>query len=121
MTGIVIVDHGSKQSESNEKFEEIVSRFTNLYDHEIVEPAHMEIAHPSIQEAFDSAVGKGATEIVVLPYFLLPGKHWHNDIPDLCAKAAAKHPNLTWRVTEPLGLSDKILEVVAERLSGHTE
>jgi sirohydrochlorin ferrochelatase len=52
----------------------------------------------------------------VLPYFLLPGKHWHKDIPDLCAEAAARHAGICWRVTEPLGLSDKILEVVAERL-----
>ncbi|MDA0842082.1 MAG: sirohydrochlorin cobaltochelatase [Planctomycetota bacterium] len=121
MTGIVIVDHGSRQKESNQKFEEIVQRFTQLHDHKIVEPAHMEIASPSIQEAFDSAVGKGATDIVVLPYFLLPGRHWHNDIPELCARAASRHPGLTWHVTEPLGMSDKILEVVAERLAGHTK
>ncbi|MDP6113862.1 MAG: CbiX/SirB N-terminal domain-containing protein [Planctomycetota bacterium] len=116
MTGIIIVDHGSRQEESNEKFEEIVERFTDLHHFQIVEPAHMEIASPSIADAFKSAIKKGATDIVVLPYFLLPGKHWHEDIPDLCAEAAAQHAGICWRVTEPLGLSDKILEVVAERL-----
>lgn len=116
MTGIIIVDHGSRQEESNQAFFKIVDRFARRGLYPIVEPAHMELSSPTIAEAFDRAVARGATEIIVHPYFLLPGKHWHEDIPRLCEAAAKKHPGIRWKVTAPLGESDLILDVVAERI-----
>lgn len=35
-----------------------------------------ELAEPSIKDAFDSCVQRGATRIIISPFFLLPGKHW---------------------------------------------
>jgi sirohydrochlorin ferrochelatase len=53
-------------------------RFASTY--EIVEPAHMELTEPSIATAYDRCVGRGATRVVVCPFFLGPGKHWTSDI-----------------------------------------
>src|SRR5258708_36952550 len=60
--------------------------------HEIVEPAHMELAEPSIATAYARCVERGAEQIVVCPFFLGPGKHWTPDIPRLTAAAAAGLP-----------------------------
>ena len=111
-----MVDHGSQQAESNETFLEIVRRFTEKNKYDIVEPAHMDIASPSIEEAFERAVKRGATAILVHPYFLLSGKHVREDIPALTQKAAEKHPNIKWGITEPLGESDSILDTVTQRI-----
>src|SRR4051812_40399269 len=77
-TGIIIVDHGSRRPESNQMLEEVAAqfgrRFAALYD--IVEPAHMELAEPSIASAYARCVERGATKVVVTPFFLGPGKHW---------------------------------------------
>ena len=35
----------------------------------------MELAEPSIEQAFDKCVAQGATFVVVHPYFLAPGRH----------------------------------------------
>ena len=123
MLAVVIVDHGSRRPEANDALLELVARFAQAFDFDIVEPAHMEIASPTIADAFDRAVSRGATEIIVHPYFLLPGRHWHEDIPELCARAAVRHTGLRWQVTEPLGLSSKILDVIAERVGAarHSE
>ena len=43
--------------------------------------AHLEIAPPGIGEGIDACVAAGATEIVVHPYFLSPGRHTSHDIP----------------------------------------
>jgi sirohydrochlorin ferrochelatase len=88
-------------------------RFTQLY--EIVEPAHMELAEPSIATAYDKCVKRGATRVIVCPFFLGPGKHWTADIPRLAADAAAAHPNTEYHVTMPLGIDDLILELLAKR------
>lgn len=114
--GVILVDHGSRRAESNDAFLEIVARFASHAPYPIVEAAHMECAPPTIADAFDRCVARGAEEIVVHPYFLLPGKHWAHDIPALVAEAAKKHPGKSWKVTEPLGASSKIEEVVFERI-----
>ena len=116
MRAIVLVDHGSRRKEANEAFLEVVARYAERSGHSIVEPAHMELAPPTIAEAFASAVDRGATEIVVHPYFLFHGRHCSEDIPRMCAEAASSHPGLRWRLTAPLGLADGILEVVDERI-----
>src|SRR5256885_15912990 len=104
--GIVIVDHGSRLSQSNEMLEEIAwlfsKRFADKYD--IVEPAHMELAEPSIATAYGNCATRGAEHIIVAPFFLGPGKHWTEDIPRLTAEAGANFPNTSYVVAPTLGI-----------------
>jgi sirohydrochlorin ferrochelatase len=117
-TGIIIVDHGSRRAESNRMLEEVAAlfarRFEALYD--IVEPAHMEIAEPSIAAAYARCVERGATKVVVTPFFLGPGKHWTGDIPRITTDAARNHPGTTYHVTMPLGIDDLILDLLNKRI-----
>ena len=104
-TGIIIVDHGSRRAESNQMLEEIAVLFARRFEasYGIVEPAHMELAEPSIATAYARCVEWGAMRVVVTPFFLGPGKHWTGDIPRLTAEAAQGHPGTTYHVTMPLG------------------
>jgi sirohydrochlorin ferrochelatase len=119
-TGIIIVDHGSRREESNRMLEELsqlfAKRFAEKYD--IVEPAHMEIAEPSIATAYANCVKRGASRIVVCPFFLGPGKHWTWDIPRLTSEAAAQFPKTTYHVTPTLGIDDLILDLLDKRVTG---
>ena len=121
--GIIIVDHGSRRAESNEMLEEVARLFAERYraSYDIVEPAHMEIAEPSIATAYDRCVARGATRVVVCPFFLGPGKHWTSDIPSLTAGAAAKHPGTEYHVAPPLGIDDLMLELINKRIAGCVE
>jgi len=116
--GIIIVDHGSRRAESNEMLEEVArlfaQRFAEMYD--IVEPAHMELAEPSIGTAYAKCVERGATRVVVCPFFLGPGKHWTGDIPRITADAAKAFPQTEYHVTMPLGIDELILELLAKRV-----
>jgi sirohydrochlorin ferrochelatase len=116
--GIVIVDHGSRLEPSNRMLEEAAGLFANRFagKYSIVEPAHMEIAEPSIATAFDRCVQRGARRVVVCPFFLGPGKHWTQDIPRLTADAAAKHPAVAYHVTQTLGIDDLILDLLNKRI-----
>jgi sirohydrochlorin ferrochelatase len=117
-TGIIIVDHGSRRAESNEMLEEVArlfgQRFAELYD--VVEAAHMELAEPSIATAYAKCVERGATRVVVCPFFLGPGKHWTSDIPRITAEAAANFPQTEYHVPRPLANHDLILELLAKRV-----
>ena len=74
MEGIIIVDHGSRRAASNEMLLEAARQFAQHSDFGIVEPAHMELAEPSIAQAYQRCVEQGATRVIVFPYFLSPGR-----------------------------------------------
>ncbi len=116
--GIILVDHGSRLAESNRLIESVAQAFQQRFaaDFDIIEPAHMELAEPSIATAFANCVHKGAREVIVLPYFLGPGKHWTTDIPALTSAAAANHPGISFRVAPTLGLDDLMLDLLCKRL-----
>lgn len=114
--GLIVVDHGSRRAESNDMLLEVVSMFRELTTYPIVEAAHMELAAPSIADAFDACVARGAEAVVVHPYFLLPGRHWAKDIPHLTAEAASKHPSVKFLVTQPLGLHELMVRIMDSRI-----
>ncbi|KAH9319019.1 hypothetical protein KI387_020788, partial [Taxus chinensis] len=103
---VIIVDHGSRRHESNSMLLAFVDMYKEKTGHPIVEPAHMEIAKPTIKEAFDLCVNQGAERVIISPYFLSPGRHWKQDIPALAAEAAKEHPGIPFIVTAPLGLHE---------------
>jgi sirohydrochlorin ferrochelatase len=116
-TGVVIVDHGSKRGAANAMLNDVVAMFRETTGAKIVEPAHMELAAPTIADAIGACVQQGAQTIVVHPYFLAPGRHSTEDIPRMVAEAAAAHPNVPCRVTEPLGLDERMCAVIAARIA----
>jgi sirohydrochlorin ferrochelatase len=109
--GIIICDHGSRRAAANDMLLEVASRFTghstasSASSAAIVQIAHMELAEPTIEQAFDKCVAAGATAVVCHPFFLSPGRHMMTDIPEMLQAAAAKHPNVRWLLSEPLGLA----------------
>ncbi|XP_031286612.1 sirohydrochlorin ferrochelatase, chloroplastic-like [Pistacia vera] len=96
---------------------EFVIMFRDKTGYPIVEPAHMELAEPSIKDAFGLCVQQGASRVIVSPFFLFPGRHWHKDIPSLIAEAAIEHPGVSYMVTAPLGLHELLVDVVNDRLN----
>ena len=115
-TGVIIVDHGSRRRESNEMLLEVVDAFRESNDFLAIEPAHMELAEPSLKTAFGRLVQQGAKLIVIHPYFLLPGRHWDEDIPALAAEAAAEHSDILYRITEPLGAHPLLGKILLQRI-----
>lgn len=122
-TGIIICDHGSRRAQSNDSLKDVANLFTQRFaaDCQIVEPAHMELAAPDIATSYAACVKRGATHIVVLPMFLAKGRHWTRDIPSLTSQAAAKFPGTTYRIAEPLGIDDLLLDLLKKRFDANDQ
>jgi sirohydrochlorin ferrochelatase len=114
--GIIVVDHGSRKEEANDQLRDVTELFRRVAGAAIVEPAHMELAHPTIGEAFERCVAQGATLVLVHPYFLAPGRHSTEDIPRMTAEAAGRHPGVRFHVTQPLGLDEAIAGLMLRRI-----
>ena len=113
---ILLVDHGSRRPEANGLLDSVAQELSRRMPDHIVRIAHMEIAEPSVAQGIDACVEAGAREVVVHPYFLGPGYHTRESIPDLVEAAAQRHPELRVRISEPLGLHPKLVDVIVERV-----
>ena len=116
--GIIIVDHGSKVAAANERLERLCEAYvkTRAPKHWVVRPAHMELASPSISEAFDALVEAGCATIVCHPFFLSQGRHVREDVPALLDEAASRH-NIPYSLTPPLGEAPALLDLVHDVVS----
>jgi sirohydrochlorin ferrochelatase len=113
---ILLVDHGSRLDEANQILVAVAGLVAREDPRYHVEAAHMELAGPTIAQGFAACVAAGASDITVHPYMLGPGRHATRDIPRLVAEAAAAHPGIAYRVTEPLGLDPLLARVVLDRV-----
>ena len=113
--GVIIVDHGSRREAANQQLLEMAEAVKKHSGRRIVEAAHMELAEPSIADAYAACVEKGATSVVCHPFFLSPGRHVTEDIPALLAEAAAPFlPDVPYVLTLPLGASEMVPGLIEE-------
>ncbi len=114
--GILVVGHGSRRQEANEDVREATRQIARRGPFACVEPAFLEIVSPTIAEGFATLVGRGASHVIIHPYFLSPGRHTRGDIPFEVQAAASQHPGVTYQITEPLAAHDLVIAASIERI-----
>ena len=95
--GILLIDHGSKRKASNEHIHSIAQMYENRLNENnvlrggettIVRAAHMEISEPSILDSLRNIIAIDRVDkVVCVPYFLSPGRHATEDVPELIKEA----------------------------------
>lgn len=113
-TAIIVVDHGSKRQAANDMIFRVADDVRRRSPGNLrVVPAHMELAEPSIGDAVAQCARDGVTHVVVVPFFLSPGRHAMEDIPRLTETAASEH-GMTFEVRPPIGTHPSIIDVVLD-------
>ena len=113
--GIILVDHGSRRAEANAALDDMGARLAARRGDLLVGTAHMEVAPPQLAEVAERLIGRGAVVLIVHPFMLAPGRHAAQDIPAQVDTLRKLHPEVEFRVTEPLGPHDGLLDIVLER------
>lgn len=120
---ILLAGHGSPKKDANSL--EHISKLL----HEIVHPgceeecvrvAYLQFAKPGISEAIEECVKDGVKQLIIHPYFLSSGMHVTSDIPEIIEEAGRRHPEVEFIYTEPLGIHNKMAQVVYERIKAAT-
>ena len=116
---LLVMVHGSPRPEANADVYRVVETFHARADARAAFPeaqvAFMECNEPDIPSAIDSLVADGATSITAVPYFLHTGTHVCDDLPTLLEEAQTRHPSVTFRLGDYLGLSPHLTDILAER------
>ncbi len=92
-TAIVLIAHGSRTVSANKAHRKMAVDLEAMLGMPVW-AAFLELADPLIPAAIHQATSAGATKVLVLPYFLYPGRHLSLDIPELVATTAAMHPDV---------------------------
>lgn len=116
MKAILLIDHGSQRDAANEMMNCMSNLVQTMAGPDVVVRfSHMELAEPSISSGVRACAEAGATELIVFPYMLSPGKHSTGDIPRMVAEAAQPFPGLAVRVTSAFGVHEKLAELILGR------
>lgn len=114
MKCLVIVAHGSRRQASNEEVEVLANKVAQRLPGGFggVKVAFLELASPSIEAAIDSCYEEGASELLVLPYFLSEGTHVAKDVPSEVAKAMDKWPDKKIEIVPHIGSLDSMTDLI---------
>lgn len=115
-TAVLLIAHGSRRAEANQELVELAQRLTADGLYAIVEPSFLELAEPDIVTGGTTCVTKGATLVLMVPYFLSAGVHIRRDLTEARDQLAAMHPHINFRLGQPLGPHTLLDNLVRERI-----
>lgn len=120
MRFLLLIAHGSRRAESNEEIRRLAAALADRAQDRFadVRCAFLELAEPGIGAGLEQCIADGATEVVVLPYFLSAGRHVVEDIPRELKPVIAEHPGVRIRRLGYVGESGQMLDLLLAMAEG---
>ena len=114
LRGIVLFGHGARNPEWAQPFHSIRDAMFKREPDAMVELGFLEAMQPTLDQAIDMLVVRGATRIAIVPIFIATGAHVAKDLPLLAAAAMDRHPHLEVTIAAPVGQAVKVIEAMAD-------
>lgn len=116
MKHLLVVAHGSRRAASNDEVRILCQQLKQL-DNPFVDIscAFLELAEPSIPQGLQGLIDNGATEIVVMPYFLSAGRHVTADIPAEIDPIRQQSPQVKISIAPYLGAAEQIGAILLQQ------
>jgi sirohydrochlorin ferrochelatase len=115
-TAILLIAHGSRRQSANDDLHELAARMAALGTYPIVEACFLELSEPDIPTAGQKCVSRGASRVLLIPYFLSAGVHLRRDLTTARDELRRLHPSVDFRLGAALGPHPLLDELVAERI-----
>jgi sirohydrochlorin ferrochelatase len=114
-TALLLIAHGSRRQEANADLEFVASALRARGRYPLVCVSYLELAEPDIEAGGALCVAAGATNVILVPYFLSPGVHVVEDLSAARAKLSERFPRVRFALAEPLGRHPLLVDVVEQR------
>lgn len=116
MKAILLVAHGSRKQSSNEEVKQLSLKMNQLVSNEFdfIKHAFLELAEPLIPDGIDQCVALGATDIIIVPYFLSAGRHVTEDVPEEVQKGINNNPDVNIVISDYLGENREIANLLLQ-------
>lgn len=113
-TAVIIVGHGSRSGGADLILKRIAGEIKKSGRFEIMEHAFLQYVQPGVDEALKECIRQGAGKIVLVPFFMQPGKHVMKDIPCFIERTKKQYPALEITVTDFVGAHPDITKIVMD-------
>lgn len=116
LTAVLLIAHGSRHEAANDDLRTLARRLSEGGRHAIVEACFLELAEPGIPAGGKRCADRGATRVLMIPYFLSAGVHLTRDLTSARDELAAAHPGVAFVLGAPLGPHPLLDELVEARI-----
>lgn len=111
---VLLLGHGSKLNTANRGLERLADEIQRRGQFSGVTPTFLQLAHPSLEDAFQMLADKGVCRVVIMPLFLFEGVHMTADIPAAIDRLRSKYPHLQVTLASCIG-PDPMLAIICMR------
>lgn len=115
---VILFSHGSLLCGAGEALDAHAARLRSRGEYDFVEVGYLNYSAPPFRDAVQSVVDRGADELIVLPYFLVPGYFVRHSLPEAVDRERARHPGVTFRIAEPLGHDARLADTLLDAALG---
>jgi len=116
---IIIVGHGSTAADADGTAyiaDQLHSMLHADCKKDCVRVAYLQFMKPELKESLDNIAQEGINKIVIHPFFLSRGFHVTKNIPQIIENFQNTYPGIKVICTAPLGVHEKLAEVVLKRI-----
>jgi sirohydrochlorin ferrochelatase len=115
-TAVLLIAHGSREPSANADLHELAARLSAAGEHPIVVACFLELAEPDIPTGGQQCVDRGATRVLMVPYFLSAGVHLRRDLTAARDELNGRHSGVEFLLGPPLGPHPLLDSLVAARI-----
>jgi sirohydrochlorin ferrochelatase len=118
MKGLVLFAHGSPIESANAPIRRLAEQARERLGFDLAQAAFLDSTTPDLAAALEDLVRRGATQAVIVPFFLTLGTHMQRDLPRIVDELRGIYPGVGIEVTPPLEGHPGLLDIVLDRAAG---
>jgi sirohydrochlorin cobaltochelatase len=112
---VMLVGHGSLRPGAGAAMMRLAQRAHALGIAPFVTAGFLNYSRPTFAEALEHCIAGGAGEVIVQPYFLVPGKFVRDDLERLVDVGRAAHPDVSIHMAQPFGDHPALARLLLKR------
>jgi sirohydrochlorin cobaltochelatase len=112
---VVLVGHGSLRAGAGAAMIRLAERAQAAKVAHIVRAGFLNYSQPTFGEALARCAEAGASEVVIQPYFLVPGKFVRDNVAQLAETGRLAYPQLSIQVAQPFGDHPALARLLLKR------
>ena len=112
MDSLILFSHGSLLCGAGKALDAHAERLRQSGAWGWVAIGYMNYSEPTFAQTVAECAAQGATRIVVVPFFLIPGYFVTKTLPEHLERARAANPNIEFTVAEALGFDTGLAEAL---------
>ena len=110
MNAVILFSHGSTLCGSGQALEAHAAVLRRQFP--VVEVGYLNYCEPDFDVAVAKVAAAGASKVIVVPFFLVPGYFVSKALPDRIDKVRPKYPSLEFVIAEPIGADDCLADAL---------